>query len=372
MTRDAFRFTPSPQEYSLGVEVEMQLLDMHGLGLAPKARQMLMRVPDRYSGRIKGELYQCMFEVASDVCNDAGELADNLDDLFRRAEVLARETGCIAFAGSLHPESPWQHQKINDSERYCRLMDELQHCGRRLITQGLHVHVGLGSGDAAIRVCDAIRVHLPVLLALSATSPFFCGRDSGFDSYRSVLLEDLPRSGLPGTLKDWKRCATLLGVLKNAGLIEGIREIWWDVRPQPKLGTIEVRICDVPFRFGEIIGIAALVQALVATINRRDKEPPFPGIEIVRANKWAAARRGMAAQFIDPANPAKMKSAADAAAELFALVHDAARELGGISHIGVLRRVVRQGNGAGRLRTLIKQRDSFAAAIRELHGEFWT
>lgn len=372
MTRDSFRFTPSPQRYSLGVEVEMQLVDMHDFGLASRGRQMLMRVPDRFSDRIKGELYQCMFEVASDVCKDADELAANLDELFRRAEVLARECGCLVFAASLHPQSPWREQQTTPSERYQRLMDELRRSGRRLITQGLHVHVGVGSGDDAVRICDAIRPHLPTLLALSASSPFYGGEDSGFDSYRALLLEDLPRSGLPATLKDWKHCAALLGVLKKAGQIETVREIWWDVRPQPGLGTVEVRVCDVPMRFSEIIGIAALVQALVATIDRSDREQPFPGMEVVRANKWAAARHGMAARFIDPADPARTVGAADAAGRLFSLVHDAARQLGGTSHIGALRRIVSQGNGASRMRALLRKHPEPAAAIRELLGEFWT
>jgi len=371
MTAKLLNFTPSTQEYSIGVEVEMQLLKIGDMSLAATARQMLMRVPDRYTSRIKGEFRQCMFEIATDVCADINQLGEELQDLLRRAEVLARETGCISFAGSLHPESPWPEQQISNDERYHEIMAELQESGRRLITQGMHVHVGMKSGDDAVRVCDAIRVHLPVLLALSASSPFYNGHDTGFQSYRSILLEDLPRSGMPGTLINWQRCSTLLGVLQNAGLIKSIREIWWDVRPHPELGTLEIRVCDVPHKFDEIMGLAALIQALVITLDRMKEKPPFPGLDIVKSNKWAAARHGLEARLISHNDPRKSVSCLEAAEELFALVHDAARENGSMSQLGTLKRVLRQGNGAGRLLALHKRQGTTQDMLREIHGEFW-
>ncbi len=370
----AFAFQSSAADYTLGVEVEVQLLDPATWELAPLAPPFLETLPPEARATIKGEFLQSMIEVATPVCPGPREAAAELRRLLLQAQGCAGRANAVAFFGSLHPSSPWRRQRVSDRQRYQEIAAELQVCGQRLITQGLHVHIGITDADRAVRLCDSLRSHLPTLLALSAASPFYGGTDTGFHSYRAVLLADLPRSGLPPTLGTWTRCQRLLTAFRAAGHIQTIREVWWDVRPHCELGTVEVRICDIPTTFAELTGLVALVHALAVTLDRQEVPASRPlEEETVRANRWAAARHGLDAVFITGADRPTAASCRKAASRLFSLVEPAAREHGGWRMIEHLAKTTDgRGTGADRLRSIHKESNgSFAAMLRSWQEGFW-
>ena len=211
--------------------------------------------------------------------------------------------GVRLFWSGTHPFSPWQAQDVTPLDRYRDLIDLLQETARRIITFGLHVHVGVDSGDKAIMICDRILQHLPTLLALSANSPFWQGRNTGLHSQRSKIMETLPTAGLPPLMRNWSEYAWLLNNLIETGFIKTIRELWWDVRPHHNFGTVEVRICDMPPGLEHVLGITALVQCLVHDLSEEIDQGtyqfdchPF----LIRQNKWRACRYGMDARLVDP------------------------------------------------------------------------
>ena len=368
-----FAFQPSAVDYSLGVEVEVQLLDPATWELAPLAQAFLAALPPAERKTIKGEFLQSMIEVATPVCPDPPSAATELRRLLGRAQENAAQAKAIAFFGSLHPASPWRWQRVSDRPRYQEIAAELQVCGQRLITQGLHVHIGITDADRAARLCDCLRPHLPTLLALSAASPFYEGADTGFHSYRAVLLADLPRSGLPSTFGGWSRCQQLLTAFRAAGHIQTIREVWWDVRPHCELGTVEVRICDIPMTFRELTGLVALVHALAVTLDQAEEPPLHLPHEAMLANRWAAARHGLEAAFIANASRPAATVCREAASHLFDLVEPAARAYNGwplIEHLA--QTMADHGTGAERLRSMHKAHNgSFAELLRAWQKGFW-
>jgi len=357
--------------YTLGVELELQIIDPNGLDLTPAAPTLLARLPDGFKERIKPEFICSMVEIASKVCNNIGEVADDLKQSITILEKLADQNGCQIFASSLHPFAPYRKQQVSPGERYAALMEELQLSGRRLITQGLHVHVGLTDGPISIKVCNSIRQYLPLLLALTASSPFYGGEDTGFFSYRSRLLDALARAGLPHPFNDWQDFQQLLRTLKGTGIIADIRDIWWDVRPHPDLGTLEIRICDLPVRFDEIIAIAGLIQSLVKTLAEKTEPHDHPPLELIATNKWQAARHGLEGSFIDHNLTSDPLSIREAIERLILRTSNATEQLGCQKIHPILQRMMETGNGAQRMRDIYTATESFEEVISRLQKEFW-
>ncbi|MGI9455046.1 MAG: carboxylate-amine ligase, partial [Aeoliella sp.] len=200
------------------------------------------------------------------------------------------------------PFSLWQDHVVTDNERYLGLVDMLQEMARRLITFGMHVHVAVDSGDKAVMICDRMMRHLPTLLALSTSSPFWEGRATGLQSFRSKVMEGLPTAGLPTLMRNWSEYVWLVNHMVDTGFISTIREIWWDVRPHHNFGTVEVRVCDMPGNLDHTLAIAAMIQCLVKSLSdeidngayQHDCHPMM-----VRQNKWRAARFGLEAPLVD-------------------------------------------------------------------------
>jgi len=220
----------------------------------------------------------------------------------RLVQQAADELGLGLFWTGTHPFSLWRDQVQSPSERYSKLLDLLQDLGRQLITFGVHVHVGVDSGDKAIALCDRILNHLPVLLALSANSPWWETRATGLLSHRSKVMEMLPTAGLPPLMSNWSEYVWLVNHLTDTGFVNTIREIWWDVRPHNNFGTVEVRICDTPGNLDDTLALAALTQCLVVALSdeidygtyQHEGHPMM-----IRQNKWRAARYGLDANIVD-------------------------------------------------------------------------
>jgi carboxylate-amine ligase len=355
--------------FSLGVEIELQILDKNDLNLIPKAPGILDMVPAELKERIKPEFIRSMIEVNTEICSNMDEVKENLTDLIKLAEKIADENNCHLFSTSLHPFAKYTDQVLSSHPRYRRIIDDLQMVGRRFITQGLHVHVGMDDHDAAIRVCDNIRLFLPILLSLTCSSPYYEGIDTGLHSYRAKLFEALPLAGMPDELGSWDQYVEMVNLLKNTGIISEVRDLWWDVRPHPDFGTIEIRICDLPSNFSEILAIVALIQGLVVNLTETDKHLN-PNMQVLKSNKWQAARYGLEGRFVYPLLQKKI-SMQEAAGEIFAKVSSAMKQLGTSHYLTVLERIIKSGTSSTHQRRIFNKQRDFSAIIKELHPKFW-
>ncbi len=356
--------------FTLGVELELQLIDPISLDLSPKAPELLKKTPAHLTNNIKPEFIRSMIEICTNVCQDVNQVAEELSSLYRFTEGLAEECGAVMYAASLHPFALVRDRHISDGIRYSEIMADIQMTGRRLITQALHVHVGLTSAESVVRVCDTIRPYLPIFLALSTSSPFFEQEDSGFYSYRTNLFKAMPRSGIPETIGSWQKFQEQITILNEGSLLNGIKELWWDVRPHPDFGTIEIRICDLPSRFDHIMAIVSLIQALVIFLSK--EEHPLPKFrEVMLNNKWHASRYGLEGTFMDQ-QPGNHISFAKAATELCALLTPVAKEHGAASFLSAVSDIVQNGSSAHFQKKRFKETGEFTTVINELRQGFWS
>ena len=364
-------FVPS-KPFTIGVEAEFQIIDTKSCNLTQTAPEILAQVPDSYRDKIKPEFIQSMLEVATSVCDTIEDVETDLRTTIQLFEKLADNSGCQIFAASLHPFADYREQHLTEGKRYALLMEELQIAGRRLITQGLHVHIGLPDQETLIKVCDGMRQYLPLLLALTSSSPYYGGEDTGFCSYRSRLLDALIRSGIPYTFKSWNKFNQLISDLHDAGLIADVRDIWWDVRPHPDFGTVEVRVCDLPVTFSEILAIAALIQALVKTLADAPSAHSFPRLEIIANNKWQAARHGLRGKFIDIDNISSSLTIKKAIENALIFCQKSSESLQTEKYLHDIRKILISGTGTDKLRAMHVQNMTFSESVQSLRKAFWT
>ncbi len=360
----------SSRPFTLGCEIEFQLLDPDSLELKSRSVDILANLSRAYRPRIKQEFIQSMVEVCSPVCRDVHEIRHELERTILQLEGLAQAHGCTLFASSLHPFSRFEEQKIFPDPRYGKILQELGIVGRRLITQGLHCHVGMDSKEMAIKVVDRLRPWLPLFLALSASSPYFEGVDTGFASYRSKLFDALPRSGIPQKLGSWSYYCDLVNLLKKCAIIEAPRDIWWDVRPSPDFGTVEVRICDIPDRFQKIVAIVALIQAVVTALATDHLRSPDMHIAVILNNKWQAARYGLRGHFVSMEDLGR-KLMEHRLLELLDRLEPVFARLGSDSYIPILEQMIRSGPCSRLMRNLVSETGDVRSAIRHMQESFW-
>ncbi len=288
---------------SLGVEIELALVDRQHGGLCSAAPRLLEALAESpCHGTVKPELMQCYIELNTGVCERVDQAIGELSDSLRYVTAAADQLDVGLLWSATHPFSSWRDQQVTCNPRYRGLVDLLQDNARQLITFGLHVHVGVDSGDKAIMVCDRMLRYLPLLLAASANSPFWEGRATGLQAWRARVLEGLPTAGLPPFMRNWSEYVWLIHHLVETGFIQSIREIWWDIRPHHNFGTVEVRICDMPGSLQDTAGLVALIHCLVAQLSQQIDAGTYQHDchpMLIRQNKWRAARYGLDAQLVD-------------------------------------------------------------------------
>ncbi len=326
MTEDARWGESSP--WSVGVEEELMLvaadtlrLETGSEGIVQAAEALELR------GRIKTELFACVVELNSGVCETAAEAASVIGRLRSSASELAAERGLRLMATGTHPISRAEDQPIADEPRYRDFVAYAGVSARRQGVNGLHVHVGMPSAEACFQATEAVLPWLPVVLALSVNSPYLAGAATGLASNRAEILAQLPRSGAPPALRSYAEWEQLVERLVSLGLMPDYTMLWWDVRPHPRFGTLEIRMPDQPTRLERSGAFTALLQALAVTALRW--EPPAydpPGRVVYQQNRWAALARGAAAELVHPRGD-RLVGARELAAELVELVAPAAREL---------------------------------------------
>jgi glutamate---cysteine ligase / carboxylate-amine ligase len=299
MDRIEFNASDSP---TLGVEIELALIDASSGALKSACPALLAELPELRRGSIKPELMQCYIELNTDVCPTVSEAESQLRENVKCLQTIAdRQEVGLLWSGT-HPFSSWHDQEVTENDRYHGLVGLLQDTARQLITFGLHVHVGVDSGDKAVMICDRMLSHLPILLAASCNSPFWEGRMTGLSSWRTKVMEGLPTAGLPPFMRNWSEYVWLVNHLIDTGFIETIREIWWDIRPHHNFGTVEVRVCDMPGSMDDVSALSALVQCLVHHLSNEIDRGTYQHDchpMMVRQNKWRAARYGLDAELVD-------------------------------------------------------------------------
>lgn len=290
--------------YSVGVEEEFQLLDPKTMELTPVVDGLLATLDEAELAQVKHELMQSIVETATTVCGDVGAAVADLQRLRDLVTDAAARVGAVVASAGTTPVSRWEGQAITDMPRYRDIVNRLQWVARRELIFGLHVHVGLDCADKTMYVFNALRTELPLLLALSANSPFWQGAPTGLQSSRIKVFDAFPRSGMPPAMEGgWDEWEALLERGARSGLIPDHTYVWWDVRPHPDFGTIEVRICDAQTRLRDTAGLASLVQALVAWYGDRfdagarsvERIPQL----LIEENRWSAARYGLDGDMVD-------------------------------------------------------------------------
>jgi len=298
MTPIHFTRNTSP---TVGVEIELQLVDAKSFALRNSIEEVMQCLPEEALASVKPELMQSYLEINSGVCKTVAEARTDLSQKIQTVESAINPLGIELFWAGTHPFSSWREQKVTVDDRYYRLVELMQDVARRLVTFGLHVHVGVDTGDKAIMICDRMMRYLPLLLALSSNSPFWEGRSTGLHSNRSKIMEGLPTAGLPHQMRNWSEYVWLINHLIETGFINTIREIWWDIRPHHNFGTVEIRVCDMPPNLDQVMAITALVQCLVHSISNEIDKGTFQSEYhpmMVQQNKWRATRYGSEARLI--------------------------------------------------------------------------
>ena len=342
---------------TLGIEVELELVDRETRELRSGASEILavLSKGNAAPGKVKHELLESTLEIITGICETVGEARADLEATLAEVAPLAEARGMSLLCSGTHPFSDWDAQTITANPRYARLVEEMQWPARRLAIFGIHVHVGVRSAEKAIIIANALSAYIPHFLALSASSPYWIGKDTGLASSRSKIFEGLPTAGLPHQLSGWAEFEEYMTTLISAGAISSIREVWWDIRPHPDFGTVELRICDGLPTMSEIATVAALSQCLVEwldTLVDRGFNPPCPRAWIVRENKWRAARHGTGADIIVD-ETGGVAPVADVITDLVDDLTPVAKRLGCEEELAGVRRILRHGPSYLRQRGLV-------------------
>src|SRR5947208_1435704 len=275
--------------FTVGVEEEFQIVDLATWELRSHVSQLLASTAPTFGDHIKPELHQSIVEVGTKICSGVDELAEEIIRIRRDLADAAERVGLRIAAAGTHPFSNWMDQVISPGERYQNIVEELQQLARSLLIFGLHIHVAVPDKTSTIEILNEARYFLPHLLALSTSSPFWQGRDTGLKSYRTAVFRRFPRSGIPDEFESWSAYEDYVDTLVELHCIDDGKKVWWDLRPHPVFGTLEFRICDVPTSPNATIAIAALAQAIVVKLYRLRRRKLgfriYPR-NLVEENKW--------------------------------------------------------------------------------------
>lgn len=372
-------FTHNPYP-TVGVELELHVIDAATGDLVNASVEILEELgegtPSGEHPKAKHELFQSTIEIITGVCRTPAEATADLAATLAEVRAAAARRGLTVISSGTHPFALARDQVVTPNPRYHALVEEMQWAARRLLICGTHVHVGVPSGEHAIAIVNEVLRHLPLFLILSASSPFLEREDTGLASSRSKVFESMPTAGLPPKLDDWADFEAFMQTLIASGSIESVREVWWDVRPHPDFGTVELRMCDAVSTLREVQAIAGLAQTLVAhVIDQIDAGTLQPPLRewAVRENRWLAARHGAEALLIVDDHGGR-RPACELLAELVAVLQPTAARLGTTDDLADALRLWEIGPGYQRQRKITSAGGTLAdvvtSLVRELeHGE---
>ncbi len=361
------RFTgPS---YTLGVEEELMIVDSETLDLTNSIEEMLRALQETgAAGDVKPELMESVCEIATSPCRDAAEVGTQLAELRSTVQAVAEARGLAIGAAGTHPFAMWEDQRIVRRPRYRDLIAGLQFVARQELIFGIHVHVGLDDPDKAIHVVNGMRVHLPVLLALSANSPFWRGQSTGMLSARTPIFRAFPRVGIPPRYEDYADWSRRIEFMVDSRVISDYTYLWYDVRPHPLFGTVEIRVMDSQTRLEHTVGLAALAQAMVKELAEHfesgEELSRYP-YEMLDENKWLAARHGLEGELVDL--PSKQRvSTRDLARRLIDRLREHAQDLGSANELDAVHDLVERGNGGSRQLVVYEANHDLREVVSEI------
>ena len=359
------------KELTVGIEEEYQVIDPKTGELTSYIAEFLERDAMLVKDSMVPEFLKSQLEVTSKVCKNIKEARNEVIRLRRLASNYAEENNCKIIAAGTHPYSHWKDQVLTDKERYHGLYDSMQYVAKRLLVFGMHVHIGIPDKDLRIDVMNQMRYFIPHILSLSSSSPFWQGQDTGFKSYRGIVFEDLPRTGPPETFDSFKAYEEFVQQLITTKSIDDPSKIWWDMRPHHKFPTLEFRMCDSTTKVDEVIAIAALIQALVATmIHNRERNISWRNYRqsLISENKWRAMRHGIGGKMID-LGAVKETDTTTLFHELLEIVKDSAKELGTEKEIEYIYTMLENGTSADRQLKMYEETQDFKKVVDMLAKE---
>ncbi|MEA3375508.1 MAG: carboxylate-amine ligase [Chloroflexota bacterium] len=350
---------------NIGIEEEYQIIDPQTRELRSYVQQFLEQGRAILPDQIRPEFLQSQVEAGTKVCRDVDEARDELIRIRRSVLQLAEDAGLWVAAAGTHPFSSWVKQRVSPFGRYPELVRFLQDVGRQLLIFGMHVHIGIEDKELLIDVMNQLRYFLPHLLALSASSPFWHGRDTGLKSYRSVVFENLPRTGIPQRFESYGSYRSYVDTLLTTGSIAEATHIWWDVRPSEKFPTLEIRIPDMCTRIEETLCLVALTQAIIAKLvqlRRANQSWRLYRKHLIDENKWRALRYGTAGNLIDFGKKTEVPFPA-LIDEILTWVDDVVDDLGSREEIEYTHTILRHGNSADRQLAVHRQTHDLRAVV---------
>ena len=354
--------------FTLGVEEEFQIVDPQSGDLRSHVSELLASSAPMLGDQIKREMHQSIVEVGTRICADVRELREEIFRNRRELSNAAERVGLAVAAAGTHPFSRWEDQIISPGVRYDNIVEELQQLARSLLIFGLHVHVGLPDRSVMIDLMNEVRYFLPHLLALSTSSPFWMGRDTGLKSYRTTIFRRFPRTGVPDHFGSWSEYENYIQLLVDLHSIDDAKKIWWDVRPHPTFGTLEFRVCDVPTSPETAVMLGALVQAIVVKLyNLRVRNQGFRIYRraLIEENKWRAARYGLDGKLIDFGRRAEVPMR-DLALELLGFIDDVVDDLGSRKEVEHVHTVLREGTSADQQLAVFRKTNDLKAVVHHV------
>ena len=355
--------------FTIGVEEEFQIIDPETLELRSHVVQLISSAAARGVGDlVKQEMHQSIVETGTKICENVSELRLEMHRTRSELVMAAESTGLQVAAAGTHPFSSWIDQVISPGERYQHIVEEMGQLARSLLIFGMHIHIAMPDKQTTIDMMNMVRYFLPHLLALSTSSPFWMGRNTGLKSFRTTVFRRFPRTGIPEIFQSWSEYENFVNLLIKLNCIDTGKKIWWDVRPHPTYGTLEFRMFDTATRVEEAVAIAALTQAIVVKLHRlytHNQSWRIYRRALIEENKWRAARYGIEGKMIDFGREAEVPMR-ELMLELMDLIDDVVDELGSRSAVEYIHTILNEGTSAERQLRVYQQTGDLKDVVRHL------
>ena len=352
-------------EFTIGVEEEFMVIDPVTRELKSHEQKIVDAAQRIHEDQVKAEMHQAVVEVGTHICRNTEEARKEVSKLRLTVAQLAGDIGLRIGAAGTHPFSHWAGQLITEHPRYNEIVDELQDAARSNLIFGLHVHVGIQSREMAIHIANQVRYFLPHVFAMSANSPFWEGRNTGYKSFRTKVFDKFPRTGIPDAFSSIEEYDNYIKLLVKTNCIDNAKKIWWDIRVHPFFETIEFRICDCPMLVDETIAFTAVFQALCAKLYKlrlqNMKFITYPRA-LINENKWRAARYGIDGKLIDFGKQQEVNTRA-LILELLDFVDDVVDDLGCRQDLQYIHQILEHGTGADRQLAVYQQKGNFEDVV---------
>ncbi len=357
--------------FTIGVEEEFQIIDPATCELRSHVSQLVSAASPDIAEQVKHELHQSIVETGTRICDNVSELRIEMHRTRGELVAAAERAGLQVAAAGTHPFSSWIDQVISPGERYQHIIEEMGQLARSLLIFGMHVHIAMPDKQTTIDMMNGVRYFLPHLLALSTSSPFWMGRNTGLKSFRTTVFRRFPRTGVPEQFESWSAYENFVNLLVKLNCIDNGKKIWWDVRPHPTFGTLEFRMFDVSTKVEEAVAIAALTQAIIVKLHRLYQGNVGWRLyrrALVEENKWRAARYGIDGKLIDFGKEAEVPMR-QLIPELLEFVDDVVDDLGSRSAVQYVHTIMNEGTSADRQLRVFHETGDLKSVVRHLVAE---